>query len=361
MAGQTVKSGLMAKYGQNLDKAVKTHADDETTYGFAPLPVGLKAVCQLIECGFPQYEADTKMLKSDGNSAKGEYYFQARAVIVEPEYFAHPDGRQEKVAGRPVSIIEPVCETKAKSSGKVTTVEEHVDRILLQMRRLGGEDYTSGATGADLESLAAGLAEAKPYFNFSTSLKAASKELNPDGTPKYPAGVSEWWNGNQGLENYSPPDAQSGATQDQSGGGSGKAGGGQTAAPADDEPDLDALIAAAENGDQDSLDKFIEIAVAAGIEVGPENDPPANTFNGAPDFATVKSWIEAGGPPALESESTEYVPAVKDTVKHKPKGQKKQFDCTVTTVNKANRTVTLKNTVGGTVYKDVSWDAIEEA
>ena len=51
------KSGLFEKYKGNLDKSVKAHAQDETSYGFQRLPGGINnGVAKLVECKFAQVE-----------------------------------------------------------------------------------------------------------------------------------------------------------------------------------------------------------------------------------------------------------------------------------------------------------------
>lgn len=181
------KSGLMAKYGNKLDTAAKTHATDETDYGPTRLPGGINnGIAQLIKCYFDQYKT--------GNY-QGEYYFRAEGVVLEPVIVQTKHGEM-KVAGLHTSIMIPVCDTRS-ADGKLTTLDEHVAQILNEMMKLGGEEFTAGASGGDMEAMAEQLKEAAPFFKFSTS-QSAPTEKYPD--PR----VWENWNGTKGLEEYVP-------------------------------------------------------------------------------------------------------------------------------------------------------------
>ena len=363
-------AGFLKKMqGTPFAKHVSEAAKKEINYGPEQLPPGIKAVCQISDIGLKEYERDTKMMTADGKSAAGWYYMYAVGVIVEPEMHVYPDGVERKIAGKQVRINIPCVSTKTKGNPpKVTTQEEYCDKIMQEIGKLTSPEFIADASFEQIPDMLESIKEAKPYFNFSTSVKAESKEKNADGTPKYPAGVWENWNGNRGLESYTGPDAQAATTQDQTGGGDTGGGGSTAVPPDDDQPDLDALVAAATDGDQEAIDKLTELATAVGVEIGPEQDAPANTINGAPDWPTVKGWIEAGGAPEPEGEKT-WEPTVKAVVKYKtfvdpkkgPKSAKKTFDCDVTKVDKAKRTVDLKNLTGGAVYKAVPFDEVEPA
>lgn len=189
MVVQNKQSPLMAKYGAGLDRAVQKHAADEVNYGPVRLPGGINnGVAQLKDCGFGVYKT--------GNYT-GEYFFRASGVVIEPYSIMTPSGEM-RVARLETSIMVPVCATQ-NSKGEITPQEEHVATILNEMQKLGGPGFTEGATANDLESLAATLTEAAPYFRFSTSQSAATAEYpNPR--------VWENWHGNRGMEDYIPPE-----------------------------------------------------------------------------------------------------------------------------------------------------------
>lgn len=190
MASVTQKSGLFAKYGASLDQAVKAHGNDATDYGPQRLPPGItNGIAKLVVCKFDKVAA--------GKTNAGEYYFRAAGVVVEP-YSVNVNGREEVVQGRQTSIMEMVCTTKNRD-GKETTQEDHVASILNEMRKLADDAFTANKGGTDLEEMAAALQQHGPYFKFSTSPRMDQVTGKPSGE------AWENWNGNKGLEDYSPP------------------------------------------------------------------------------------------------------------------------------------------------------------
>ena len=187
MAKSTQPAGLMAKYGNRLSTSIKKHAGDETKFGPIPLPGGIKnGVAKLVECKFDVH--------AEGDN-KGEYYFRAAGVVIEPKTVRTPDGRETPVAGLQTSIIIPVYDRK-DSKGRTKTQEEFVSDIMNEMRKLGA-DTSSIESAAELEATAEALKEQGPYFKFSTSQGKA--------TEQYPEPrVWENWHGVQGLDDYSP-------------------------------------------------------------------------------------------------------------------------------------------------------------
>lgn len=272
MAKQVVKSGLAAKYGSKLDTAVKTHAEDETTYGQMDLPGGIKGgIAQLTKCYFDQYKT---------GDYKGEYYFRAQGIVIEPK--SH-EGLP--IAGLMTSYMEPVCDTINKTKKETTTQEEHIDRILNEMRKLGAE--TKGASGSDLESLAAGLEQSKPYFRFETSVGAA--------TPQFPnPRVFHNWYGSKGLEDYVPDEAP--AVEDNTAASGGDEPPTESPAAAQSEEDWDALAASADGGDAEAQQTLEALAIAAGV------DPSV-----IDDWAGVVAAMREGAPGEVEGGSEEAV------------------------------------------------------
>lgn len=387
MPTQKVKSGLMAKYGKKLDAAVREHAGDETEYGFVRLPPGIiNGVARLSRCYFD--------VVGKGKQNAGEYYFRAEGVVIEPEYVLYK-GQQVKVAGLQTSIFEMCCDTTNRSK-EVTTQEEHIDNILNEFRKLGGPEFTEGATGADLEDLAAQLEEDQPYFRFSTS-EGQKSERYPE--PK----IFENWHGANGLEDYQEPDRASGAVEDEieegdgeapargakapaSSNGRGKTPGRAAAAPRvktgkpaeaeeeeeteeeeqeeeaggeggeeeDEGTDLTALAEEADGGDRKAQAELTRLAHEAGIT--------KKEVQGADDWASVAAEIEsrqeAGGEEEGEGEEGEeeetgedepVVPEAEEVWTYKPLDQKTKkrvkrgTDYEVVTVNTKKKTVTLRS------------------
>jgi hypothetical protein len=206
MPPQRTTSGLLAKYGAKIDQAVQQHAQDETNYGIINLPPGINnGVAQLISCKFDTYKS--------GNNT-GEIYWQARGVAVEPDKVQTVNGPCQ-VRGLQTMVMEPIHATQNQDGSKITSVDEHVARVMNHMRMLAGDDFTAGVkTAADLEGLCDILNEAKPYFKFTTSPRFSMTEKNPDGS-KLVTGAWENWHGNRGLEDWTPPDG-SGQVVDES-------------------------------------------------------------------------------------------------------------------------------------------------
>lgn len=364
MPVQTKKSPLFAKLGAKLDQAVQKHAADQTDYGIMDLPGGIKnGVAQLVECGFFLYKGDTQAKQANGKSAAGEYYFRAAGVMKDPEY--SPEGAP--VRGLQTSIMINMFDTKAgpnaKIPNKITTQEEHVEEVLNEMRKLGGDEYTHGATGADLENLAAGLKDAAPHFWVST--REGQK------TVQYPnPKVFTSWNGTKGLENYVGPADGGAQVQDNSGGGAAPSNDEQQGESAAEGDDIDALLAAAgDDTDEAAMNaaqaRLKELALEAGVEEGPDEDAPPHTFNGAPDFATVVGWIQNGAPEAPAEKTAAAAPEKGGTCNYgilDTKTKKvKPVQCEIITVNATKETLTLKNLTTGKPVADKAGKALAVA
>lgn len=350
------KSGLMAKYGANLDKAVQAHAADETDYGFMRLPPGINnGIAQLTVCKFDTY-------KTGDNT--GEFYCQMRGVVIEPKSITK-DGQVIPVAGRQTMLMEPVCNTQTRDK-KVTTQEEHVVNILNEFRKLAGEEFTRGATGADLESLADQLQQAAPYFRFSTS------QSGP--TPQYPdPKVWENWHGSKGLEEYTPPDDGEGMVDRTGPSNNGDSGGGAQAASTGGGSDFQVmeLLEQANAGDEGAAEQLRQMALDTGV---PEEDVnAAEDWQAVVDLIAAKASAEDAGTEGAPAEAWEpnkgdvylYKPIDPKTKKPvvDPRTKKaKGVEVEVTAVDKKTKTVTLKNIDDRkTVYAKVAWDALEEA
>jgi hypothetical protein len=330
MAVTKAKSGLMQKYGAKLNEAVKKHGADETDYGQMRLPPGINnGVAQLDECKFDVYKS--------GDNA-GEYYFLARGIIMQPYSVNTKDG-EIKVMGLHTMIMEPVCDTKTKE-GKVTTQEQHISNILNEMRKLGAD--TKGVGVEELEAIAADLRAAKPYFRFSTSQGAVSKEY-PD--PK----IWENWYGNKGLENYTPPSAeqQGGQPMERDNSAPGSSVNGQALGEQFSEfDDLTSLAQRADAKDEEAQVKLEQLARASGLT--------DEHLGAAGNWAEVVEMInhvqsEAAAAEAPAEQLPE--PSIGEVWKYHPTNpvtknrSDKPVDCEVLAVNKLKKTADLQNAV----------------
>lgn len=373
MPMQQGKSSLSAKYGAKVDAAAKKHAADPVDRGFQSLPPGIKnGVAQLTVCGFFTYDANTKARKADGQSAVGELYFRAAAVVVAPTHVNVEGQGAVQVKGQQTSIMEPVCETK-NSKGAVVSVDNHVQEIQNHLKLLGAS-AESISSGEGMEATAAALQEQKPYVQFSTSQGKATKEYPeprtfenwhglaegfvPEGGDPATSGVSEEPQPSAGGDGAQPPaDTTTGA------GGDADADGALTelAAKADAKPP-----------DSDACAELEKIALAAGVA--------QDAITGANDWVEVVAMIqqakssgaapEAGTAAPTEkdwepkiSEPYKYVLKDKDgkPVKSPKTKRPVKHDVEVTSVSAKNKTVNLKDLDDGkSVYKGVSWDELEE-
>ena len=336
-SGKNVQqSGLFKKLGAKLDSAVKTHAADETKYGIIQIPPGISnGIAKLIECKFDLY-------KTGAN--QGQYYFRAAGVIVSPESVMTPQGEM-KVAGLQTSIMITVCDTK-NNAGKVTTLEEHVASILNEMRKLAGDDFTHGKTGADLEPMAEALKEAGPFFKFTTSVRKAQTKDQTDG-------VWENWHGSQGLEDYTPP--QGTEVVDNSGVGEPTdpeaPASVEGEAPFNEFGDLDSLAEKADKGDATAINELVDLGTKAGLT--------DEQMTECKDYMAVAALIlasQSGAGEAAEVEAEvpaeeEFKPAKGDPFKIEVDGVnakkqkiKKKIDVEVLTVDEKTKQVTLIDT-----------------
>ncbi len=356
MAVQKQKSALFAKYGSKLDAAVKGHAADPIEYGNMRVPPGITAgIAKLVECKF-----DTV---APGKTNAGEWYFRAAGVIVEPKSVM-VNGQEVTCEGLQTSIMEMVCQTTTQA-GKVTTVDEHVANILNEMKKLGGAQFVEGAGGAELESLAAALKEAGPYFKFSTSQGKATKEF-PE--PR----IWENWYGSKGLENYTPPEDS--GVEDNSAAADDSEQADDTQVFDETAGDLDSQAELADGDDEETAvparEAITAAAVAAGWTEAQVEGYPSN-------WTDLVAALKGGeGPPEAEEEAAEpedegikegdvykYQPIDPKTKKGmiNPKTKKAvKVECEVKKVDKKKETVDLLNLDDKkTKYANVPWDKLE--
>lgn len=376
MAKQTqAVTGLLAKkLGQKGQEALNKHKNDETTYGQIELPPGIEGgVAQLVDCRFGEYETGDN---------KGQLYFYAAGIVVDPTEFTDGDGRVHKVEGQRTSIMEAVCDTPNRGR---KTVEEHMTWVLNELRKLG-------ATTAELEDLdnleavCAALKEAKPYFNFRTWKGEATAQFPNPRTNHQWIKACEW---DGGTADNSDVVDESGAAEEPA-----KPATKPAAAPPSkkppvktatkapepepepeatttftDETPVEELVTAANAGDTDAQQMLNDRALAAGC---PEED-----VTNAADWEAVAALIEAAGTTAEEGGGeAEWKPEVgeiyqykvidpktkKPVIDAKTKKEKKAEEVEITAVDEAKKLVNLKNlTNTKLVYKAVPWDALESA
>lgn len=364
MPAQQGKSELLQKYGPKLTATVNKLKDkpvDYTTGGFQDPPPGIfRGIARLSECGFAKYNPGTKNA--------GEFYFFARATIIEPKTVRV--GNIDVPCENMTTSLQhnglnqiPVCATKS-NKGKVETMEEHVEIIRNEMLKL----YPTLEV-TDLEAAAAALEAAAPYLFFSTQKKEASEYLDPV-TKKMKMGqegVWQRWHGSLGLENYDPSkNGQAGVTDN-----TGSAPAPEEAATTDD---LEMLASAGDSGETVAQDRLKTLAAEAGVD---EKD-----VKGEDSWYGVKALIEtareAGGAagetteetaPEPEPEPVEepFVPKVDDIYGFHPldpknkKPAKNPVEVKITAVDEKSQTCTVRRKDNKALIKGVAFTSLVDA
>lgn len=366
----------LAKLGACLNKSISAHAKDETDYGIIRIPPGINGgVARLQEARFGTYKT--------GNN-KDKPFLYLMGVAIEPR-----EVNGMRVFGCQTSQTLPICETKTQK-GDVTSEDENIETMMNHLRLLGGPEFTAEAkTVSDVEELVKELAEAKPYFRFSTSQGAATKEYpNPR--------TWENWHGSKGLEDYKEPD-DGGGTDDDSeeveetaaasnGKVSSEAGKGPKKVPvpgkkdlkgkaakveeAPEDPefnDLDSLAERADGGDTDAAAELAEQAANAGID----DEVVTNAESWGDIVALIKgeSGEETEGEEVVEEEEVieeeASGPSVGDVVTYKPldkatKKPGKAVKCEIVEVDGEAGKVTIKSkTKPPVTYKGVPVSKLE--
>lgn len=384
MAKQTGQSALLAKLGERGRKAHEQHKSDETTYSnMGELPGGIEGgIARLVDCKFDTYKK--------GNNV-GEFYFYAAAVVVSPQDF-----NGQRVAGLRTTIMEPLHDTPTR---KRATLADHIEWVYNELRKLGVD--TSSISFEDLETVAAALKKSGPYIGFRTwkgdkqeivarggkywvgdksyPTEAAAKAANPFAG-KEPRVNHDWL----GLRDYSDDGDAADAVDDSSGDdeSNGHAPAATSAPPKrsppkkaepepepnDDGPDLDALVADADGGDEEAQVKLAEVAKAAGIA---EHDvESAESWAALAEMIRTISdgGVDRGEQSADEPQAADWEPMKEEVYLFRPldpktkRPAKKAIECEVIAVDKRGRTVGLKSLDDPKQqYKAVPWDSLESA
>ena len=337
-------------WANKLNAALAGHANDKTKY--APprgdLPPGINGgIAQLVDAKIGTYQ--------QGNN-KGEKFVYLGGVVVEPLKAqvvrqAFVDGKvavvsskEEEVAGLRTGMTMPMCETK-NASGEVTDLDTNIERLLNELRKVGGEECTAGVSDeASLETLLETLKEAKPYFKFDTSASKPSAQYPTER-------VWENWRGSKGLEDYQAEDATATATQDDSAG--------ETSEevpdaqePAEEGEDLAALAELADNQDTKAMERLKALALEAGIE--------ADAIDNAESWAAVVESMQAEGGGDDAQQEKDWQPVKGEVYPYKAPKAKKALDCEVTAVFEVKQTVNLTELGSKKLYKAVPWSSLEK-
>lgn len=379
MAKQTTNSGLIAKLGDKLRKAHENHKGDDVKYDAnGGLPSGIETgVAKLTSCKFGIYD------KGDN---KGQYYFMARGVVIEPTFVG-----KTPTAGLQTMIMEPMCETPTRSR---KSVDDHLDFVYNEMRKLGVN--MEDADPEHLEEMAEAITEAAPYFRFRT-WQGAEATTGPYAGKK--SRVQEVWNGMiAGYEPEGDGDGVEDETEEAP-----KPAPVKKTAPAaavkpaptqapkkagftapkvapepepDEEegaeaPDLDALAKAASGKGKSADLAQVELERLA-VEAGHSEEAVGEAQNWAEVVELIRGGSTADAaeeeePTSSDEDSAEdFVPEKEQVFAYYPvvngKKAKKAVEVEVTAVDAKSKTATLKDLDNTKVsYKSVPWGDLEQA
>lgn len=315
MAKKTATSGMAAKLGDRLTNAWEAHKNDETVYsGGGELPDGIEhGIAELRSCKFGIYKEGDK---------KGEYFFMAAGVVLEPKVHngIPVEGLRTQIGP------EPICDTP-KANGKRKTLSDHISWVRNELSKLGVD--AASVAGNDLENVAALLEQAKPCFRFRTWKGKPSPQFpNPR--------TNHTWNGLVDYTAAPTDDVEDNSGQEEAGEEAGEA------------EDLAALGSLADADDGDAQRRLTELAKAAGID--PEK---------IATWSEVASMLEAGG--GEEAGPAEDRPAPKEgeVYSFTPKGASKAVDGTVTAVFEGSQTVNMKDLSDGKVHRGIAWAGLK--
>ena len=157
-----MSSDFLKKNGKRLGQFHESIKAEEVQDGYAQLPAGIvNGIAQLTDAKIGQYQSGV---------FKDEYYFQAKARVMEP---AEHNGAP--VRGALTMIMEPLCDTPNK---KRKTLEEHYKFVVDTIKSLSVDIKDTSIH--DLDTIIEAVKEAKPYFRFSTWIgKPTAQQPNP--------------------------------------------------------------------------------------------------------------------------------------------------------------------------------------
>lgn len=344
---------------KKVSKYVAKHKDDETNYGVINLPGGINnGIAQLNDCKIDNYKS---------GAYKGEPYFLANGIVISPNESA--DGTPVK--GLRTQIMVPLCDTK-KQNGEITSVEDHVETLLNELRKLGVD--TSEMDDEGLEDAMEELKEAAPYFRFSTSQAEPTKQYpNPR--------VWENWHGVRGLEDYEPEEdeqedeveeeieEEEEVEEEEKKPVKKKPVKKSTKKKPEPEPEPEeeeqeeeekedgtlALAKLADEGDEEAAATLTEICEAGGVD--PEEYETWEEAVSNLEQEDEESEEEEDEEDEEEEEvAEEIVPEKEEVYYYKPPRKKAKVEVEVTMVSKAKKTCNLKDLENeGKIYKAVPW------
>lgn len=336
------QSPIAAKIGAKLRAAHEAHKNDDTSAssGGGDLPPLDNGVAQLKEVKLTQIKP--------GKQNAGEYMFYAAGIVIVPKSV-----NGIPVAGRRTQISEPLFDTPTRTR---KTVDDHVAHIYAILRDLGVDTTTIDPN--NIEATFEALKAAAPYFAFRT-WKGEMQKTGPYAN-KEPR-VNHDWMGI--IPDFQPSDDSADAFTDNSGGtdtdvneNAEDAADTTDAEPTTEEattdsnePDLEAMAAAADGGDGEMAAQLKEMAMNAGYSEAEVDDVTSWALTvemiNNPKTAEEEAPAEEEFMPA-KGETYRYAPINPKTKKPdiNPKTKKpKTVEVEVVAVDAAKKLVGLKN------------------
>ncbi len=408
MPAQTSTSLILSKLGNRLDSAIKKALPNPVDYGRQGLPPGIRnGIARIAELRCGEFET--------GDNA-GKPFFRAAGSVAFPTHFDY-QGSTIKIYGQFTSVMEKLFDTTYEN--EVTTEEKHWNNVINLCKSVSSFDFVNNffkqfrvIDGKSVEMMFAAIIQRNKtpglgYFKFTTSERKGREYLDPKTKKmvKSADGVWENWNGNEGIEVWTPP-ATTVANGMQDGTGkqstqvptphqqsqSPQPNGQQQehlqeqqhhhhqeSSSADADGGLSELVEKAVQDDAEAQTRLRAIASAAGVSEelidGTQTwqelmDLIVNANGSSPDGADHID--EEMAAKATAEESPQWSPQVGQMYKHqvispvtkkpmvgKDKKPLRPVDVEVMAVNSENKTVDLRNVTDQKVmYKGVLWEAL---
>jgi len=371
-----VKRSAKSSQQSKLSQALLNHREDETDYGqdMADIPPGIsRGVAQLVDAKIGTYQSGAN--EGEPFVYLGGTVITPKKVTYSPKVFANGkiqvlEPVTTGVEGLRTGKTLPICNTKNRA-GKVTDLDENVDIMLNELRKLGAD--TSEVDEDSLKLLLEGLVEAGPFFHFSTR---ASK---PSGEYPEPRTWESWF-GSEGLEDYDPDtgddvvdetvdeeeedieeedieeeDIEEEDTEDEV----------DTDSEDTDSEDTEeeTLLELGEAADSDSERSADAAETLATLAEEAELDP--DDYSAWVKLAKALQAIEDEDKTEEEEEEKEEeeedeIPKKGDVKFYKPPRKQKAVEAEITMVSQGRETVNLKTLDEGKVYKGIPWDKLSE-
>lgn len=333
MPAKKKKSSLADRIRQTDARAESKTA--EVVYsGGGSLPAGVEGTAVLTRVDFDEIKK--------GKYA-GSQRFYCHGTCLEPATFTDSNGNVIKTAGK---LVQPGMITldDTKSDFGEASFAENLAKAEMRLKQLGfpTEDFDDELDEEAIAYFRKREEDDEPmYFEFRT--------WQPDGSSRVNVQIT-------GIPaNYSPPDEDDDLDE-----GDSDSDDDDDSSDSDDdnepdllaEEDLDELVRLADDeDDEDAKAKLEKLAADAG-----KSD---EEIESAENWAEVAGWLSEDSDDDSDDNDAPTEPEKGDQYSFKPPRSKKLYKCEVTSVNKKNQTVTLKNLEKDGTYKLVPWDSLE--